>query len=562
MRHRVINIKDLSALVLLVLLNPVLYFLDSSLRFFPPDTIKYLTMAKELASQGALRVEGMGHVNSITILPPLFPALIAIGSAFTDHLLAWAESISSFSLLLVAIPLYLLLATCASRWIAVAVVALTQLGGAYFEMAFWPLTEGLFILTAGLALYAAHKSSQPESGGRAALVSGLLAALTFLSRQIGLVMILVPLAPAVLGVIGGNSKDRRRWASRALWTLAGFFALVGPYSLELYRQTGSHPLTQTGSVGAYLVEATPADRARIQLARRETPEEYSDVYAERRVLRELNAAGSEMLGNIVVLGAGEGPHERISDRISNRVPAFLRNLKSNLDHLKNLLGPFPFWLLMASLLMPFVRGSATDGRMVINVIWLWILVYLAALSWLTGLVERYLVVLLPFGLAQIGLTAHSAFRGLLGGRKGRWVRPTRVGGMVLLFCLLAVSTPRFLSTAALHEKLWEDAPSLNPVRELIAPGEPVLAIQPMEAYFVGGLWRTLPNDDLGRIAHYGRLTGVRWILVSRLPSVVDEARLYSKADWYRDPLLATRPNLPVVFRASTTDGLIDLFEIK
>jgi hypothetical protein len=569
MRRRAQTLKDLSALTLLVVLNPILYSFGSSPRFFPPDTIKYLTMAKELASEGFLRVEGMGHVSNLTILPPLYPALIAVGPLFTDHLLAWSESISSLSLLLAAIPLYLLLSATASRLIAFGVVALIQLSGVYFDVAFWPLTEGLFILMASLTLYAAHKSSQPESRRWVAVVSGLLAALTFLSRQVGLVMILVPLAPALLGIIARDSNGWRPWASKALWTLAGFFALVAPYSLELYRQTGHYPYTQSGSTGAYLVEATPADRARIEMARREVVQEYDDVYGRRRVLRELNAAGSEMLGNVVTSGAVEDSQELLEQTpgsmlkwISNRVPALLRNLRSNLDHLKNLLGPMAFWLFTASLLAPFSKRSGSEARRPINVIWLWILIYLVALSWVTGLVERYVVVLLPFAVAQVGVSANLVFQGYLRNRMGRWARPAGFGGLVLLFCLLSLSTPRFFNTTTLHDKLWEDAPSLDPVRDLIAPGDPVFTIQPMEAYFVGGLWRTLPNDDLNRIAHYGRLTGVRWILVSRIQSVLDESKLYSKADWYRDPLLSTRPDLPVTFRASTTDGLIDLFEIR
>lgn len=547
------------AVLLLVVLNPVLYSFHSSLRYFPPDSIKYLELARGLSTSLALRVEGFGHVDAVSILPPLYPALIALGSAATEHLLAWAEYVSSLSLLAAALPLYLLVSSASSVPIALAVVALAQVHGNYHETAFWPLTEALFIFITATATLAVQRMGTTPPRPRVSLALGILVAVVFLTRQIGLVFLAVPLASAGYSILATRGNNTHRWVAHGALLIAGFLAVAGTYSIELYRQTHSHPLTQNARLGRYVIPAAPEDLDRIEAIRgRANPRRQYDVeYARRRALRELNGDASEMLGNL-----------RIGDGATKRAPPYLRifrivgPLRSNLAHLRSLLGPVAFWLFLLSMLVPVHRCRARGTPLQLSPVWSWIVFYLVGLSLFASLVERYLVVLVPFAFAQIGIALHTA-SGLLGdGTRSTLRERSRFAIVLGTLALSATTVPRLFSAVDRHPKFWEDVPSLEPVRRLMRPGEPVFSIQPMEAYFVGGTWRTLPNDSIARVAAYGRRTGVRWLLVSRIPSVAGEATLYDRASWYRDPGLLARTGLPVVHRASSTDGLISLFEIE
>src|SRR5690606_221019 len=72
-------------------------------------------------------------------------------------------------------------------------------------------------------------------------------------------------------------------------------------------------------------------------------------------------------------------------------------------------------------------------------------------------------------------------------------------------------------------------------RPAVEPNQPMFALLPAYAYMSGGSYRVLPNDSLERVVHYGRLTGVRWLLVPENPREVIETHFYGNAPWLADP---------------------------
>jgi len=109
---------DMLCLGLVVLTNPVLYFFNHSPYYVPPDSVAYATLGRRFFSDFLFYLPSWGHVDSGLILPPLYPLLIALGAPFTENLLNLAEWISSASLLLAGIPLYLLVRRRAGRVVA------------------------------------------------------------------------------------------------------------------------------------------------------------------------------------------------------------------------------------------------------------------------------------------------------------------------------------------------------------------------------------------------------------------------------------------------------------
>lgn len=556
--------RDVALIVLLVLINPVLWTFTTSVRYFPPDTFQYIEQAERFASDSHLFTEGQGHVDSGTILPPLLPALIALGSFFTDNLLACAEYVSSLSILLAALPLFFLIARASSRTTAFFCVAFLQIHASYYEIALWPLTEALWILMSSSALLVLlilldRRGPAPWLG----VIVGASSALVFFSRQIGLLFVLFSLV-AVLTLSGHLADQASRLKSLRIAAISvGFLALFLPYELALFAQTGHHPFKQHFRQGEYLVSATPEDRT--ELARLQGDgaggRDYGTVYAGRRAKRKLNASATEMLGYLAIEPAsGPGLLGRVQRRLSPRVLA--TRLIANLNHLRGYLGLGLFALYCLAMLLP-IFGRALLGNSVhrIYLVWLWNLTYLVGLSSMTGLIDRYLIGLLPFAIALIGIVSYAV---VTRSRDVESVTTRRAPGAIVALAL-AVSialTPAFWPSIDRSPKLDVPGIPLDDLRALVHKGEPLFSITPFEAFLVGAKWRTLPNDSLQRISTYGGHTGVHWLLVTRQSSTTGEAALYAQAPWYLDPKLESRPDLPVQLRASYEGGMLLLFELR
>jgi hypothetical protein len=555
--------RDLAAIVLLLLLNPVLWTFNSSVRYFPPDAFQYIEQAQRFVATLSLHNQGFGHIDSGTILPPLLPILLALCSLFSEDLLACAEYVSSFSILIATVPLYFLIARASSRATAILIVAYLQVHAIYYEIALWPLTEALFVMASSLALLALQSLlGRRHPAVWIALLVGATSVLVFFSRQIGLLFVFF----SVLAVLTlPKPITREPWKLRFLRAgaiTAGALMLLLPYSLAVYGQTGHHPLKQHFRTGDYLVPATPEDL--VALARLEEGSnrgsDYRSLYESRRNKRELNGNATEMLGS---LEAGPTVAPGLLERIRQRLAplGLARRLIANLNHLRSYMGPGLFILFSLAMLMPIIR-RVFPGKLASHsdMLWLWNLTYLAGLSCISGRIDRYLIGLLPFAIALLGIEAYGAAISL---RVSASTAVRRTGlAIVALSLMIGVAlTPAFWNSIQRSPKLDVPGIPMNDMRALIHDREPVFSMTPFEAHLAGGLWRALPNDNLAKLRAYGKHTGVRWLLVTRQSSMVGEAMLYSNARWYLDPQLQSRPDLPVQLRASYDNGMLLLFEL-
>jgi hypothetical protein len=553
------TVRDLLALAVIVAANPVLYNLDASLGVFHPDTIKYVTLARGLIADSTLFIPSFGHVDTGQILPPLYPLFIAFGSIFSKNLLACAEYASNFSLILASVPLYYLGARSSSRLFSVFALCLLQIHGKYHEMALSPLTEALFILMTSIALLVISRERGLTGRALPGFLAGVCCALPFLTRQIGIVFLLVPVGVIAITMFKTRRSGRPAGYRYGLMLLAGFSSLAAPYFIALYLQTGAGPLSQTFRRGAYEVRAVPEDLRAMAEIEADSPADYRSVYAQRRALRRLNADASEMYAFLVVNDReAKSPGASLLQSIVH--PArFSGNLWRNLGTLKRLLGVGAFVLFAASMVFPLTRLRSMPFPY--GVVWLWIVVYLCGLSLITDKLERYVVVLVPFAFLQMAAGTHT-FLGLIRLER-RWVArgTVRIISGAIILALCGWSMPVRFDQLRRQDKIWEDALPLQDLRRVLPDGAPVFCLFPVEAYLLGGTFRTLPNDELARVAEYGKRTGVRWLVVRRDRRAFGEAGHYTHAAWYRDPLLAARAAKWIRLRASTADGSMFLYEI-
>jgi hypothetical protein len=218
---------DVFAIVLLVLLHPVLYRLDASAGYFPPDSIAYLNFAENALAKGLLHT-GSAVSGSGMVLPPFYPLLMLVGNFFVDDFILTSEWVSSAAVIASSIAFYLIIRHYGNPYFAFVGALGIQLN---YQLNYWaltPLTEATFMLVfACLLLSLVYVIGSKRVW--AAAVIGMLVALLFLTRQIGIVMI-----PYFLLVLLALSL--RKFPARGLALLAGFALLFAPYVLILQDQ--------------------------------------------------------------------------------------------------------------------------------------------------------------------------------------------------------------------------------------------------------------------------------------------------------------------------------------
>jgi hypothetical protein len=543
----------------LVVGNPALYWIYAASSRPSKDVVAYVTLSQDLLSSFALYLRSWGHVDTGLILPPLHPALIALGSLVSDDLTSLARLISRLSLVLAAFPCYWLLRPRAGWAVATVTVLALQFGSTYRTFALSGLSEPTFILVTSCTLLAISRCGRVHRPGLA-LTVGVLCALAFLTRQIGLVAL--PFAVVWLALVDRSHRVPSGAIGRRIaWLLLGYSVLVVPYSAMLYAQTGSHPFVQSFRRGEYSVATNdPAVLAEIEEIEAREPTNYVEIYAQRRSMFQLTPDGSEMYHYLSRdRGVGDGPASTPALlALRNLVsPGTLAgNLLKNLQALGDAVGlPFMIFFCATTLSAFLVRHEEWPfWRRGLLAAYVWS--NLVAISLVSGLIPRYVTVLFPFVLLHTAGELYAL---------GRILPIERRGATVLLAAFLAsgiVSMPRArLSAVALGAfasnpgpKAWPQHPAdalglhvsfqrqllgrdvAKPLklRNRISPGEPVFALHPFDAYLVGGIYRVLPNADLERVVEYGRRTGVRWILVTVERYLKKEVALYTEAPWYEN----------------------------
>ena len=532
-----VSARDALALASLVALTPALHALYPETPWVSKDTIAYLAMARELFADLRLYLPAWIHVDQGMILPPVFPFLVGLVSAPLSPDAVQAISVARWvgigSLALASVPLYFLLRPYTDRGVAWLSIAALQLSLEYMRIGASALTEGTFILMVALTLLALRRYSK-EFPTRLGVVAGVLCALCFLTRQIGLVVFPIGCAWVVLEVFASGGAVRR--AGTALAPLAaGFLAVFSLYAVLLYAQTGQHPLQQQFRWDEYAVATTdPAVLADIDRIEARPADDYDQLYANRRLMFGLTPDGAEMYRFLQpddsATAADASPAQATLAAVARAGRDVLPNLKGNLEHVAGAAGPFFFWAFLIASLSAFVvpeRGWP-EWRRRLPAVFVW--GYVLAVSLLGDLVARYVVVLLPLVLLAV---AQESYRLV---RKFAHDRRIVTGAVVSVMLAGAFFMPRIDPLGPKAEEETRALPHLA-FRDFLDTGSRVLSLHPLDAHLIGGSWMVLPNDSLGRVVEYGRRTGTEWIFVASYSLRRTEEKLYTRAAWHRSPLL-------------------------
>lgn len=541
-------------LLALYLLNPLTYAWWQTTGGLFPDSIAYLTFADAVLRDGQLTVTGMGHVDSGLILPPVYPLVVALGTALYGDAVLVSQWLPSIALMLAIIPLFLWLERATNAWMAAAAVAVIQWQPSYLLYGTSTLTEAFFILGVSALAYSAGRllASGAAPSRYAWLGAGI--ALLFLTRQIGAFLI-----PAICALLALRSLYVRPPAPAsgvlvpAGMLALGFTVVLGAYAAALYAQSGHGPWTQSFRLNQYVVTqpASPAapDERSVESSN------YLEVYAERRQRRRLTDDAREMQAYVIEASTAE-PR---ANSWAERGATWLINLRANFNHVLALLGPLAAILALggaALSLVPSVAAGAPDWRLLFPTV---LFGYAALLSALTGLVERYIEAILPILIGQAFVAVAAIVSMASGGRT--LAHRTRAGIALGTAAALLLTSPTTLFDRPRSAKMGMAANPLEQCRSLVAPRDGVFSFHAFEAYMLGARHRIVPNDTLERIAQYGRHTQTRWLLFRPSAAAAEESMLYTHATWMADPAVLFR-HPDFVARCGSPDLTAILFEIR
>jgi hypothetical protein len=550
---------DLFSVLLIIALNPITYFINSSLRKFSPDTIAYITMARDLFSNGLLYIPAWGHADTGLILPPLYPFLIAFAKLFSQEGFRVAEYVSSGCMLSASIPIFFYVKKLTNRIIAILSVALIQTNYFYFYTGLLPLSESSFLLTMSLTLYLIIMAYDRENVNRfVALSLGLSSALVFFARQIGIVVFMFLTIWHVIHLSIG-SRERRPFFMKnlvLLWT--GFLVLAVPYTLVLYHQTGQMPHKQNFRAGKYVVSLKDnSPLTDLEKLRAQDANTYRQAYAKRRHMRKLLPDSSEMYSRLY----GKEDRNIFLERFFSyfqRPEEYFSIFLKNLMFLKRPLGAFIFYLFLVLCISPFVVKSKRVSLSKRLLFPTFIAFYLAVLSCLgAGIVGRYVFILFPFVLMHITIEVFTLLIDL------NYIqnRGVLIACFGVFFVLVFYLTSRHFQEAKVYPKFSEQMSQYQRFKNYIRHGEPAFSLLPGSSYLAGATFRVLPNDSLEKVAKYGKRTGVRWLLVDRTNRTFVEKIPYNNAQWHWSLSIETDyPDL-ISYRSGNTDGSIALYEI-
>lgn len=555
---------DLATIVLLLCLNPVAYHLNESIFNLPPDATAYFAFARNLFTDGLLYVPSWGHIDTNLILPPLFPALLAIAGLLSNEILNIAEWLNSVLLLIAPILMYFFVKDIGGRAAAILATIVIQTNYFYLYFAFVPLTEAIFLLTLSIALLLLlrlHQGAYAHTGLSIAL--GVMTALVFLSRQIGLFM-LVFLVVWTLFQAWISPTTRRPAVLRSMGlTAAAWLMVVAPYALVLYHQTGQPPLRQVFRSHEYVVRTTdPQVTQEINAIVAQAESSYRETHRAQRLMRKLLPDSAEMYSYVVWDNDIESPNRIGGNGVLSKVFAtathprrYLANLYENIASITGIVGATMLGLFLLVCVTPFmVRSERVDlsTRMILPAC---VIAYLLLLSMYSGSVIRYVYIVFPFLImhiaSELALSSH------------RWEYKNGLVSLTaaaFLFVLAIITAPRFFFEMQFYPKASFQDSKLFTLKNAVKQGDGVFSLSAFHAYAIGGVFRALPNDSLPKVVTYGKKTGVRWILVSHARTQMWEIGLYDNVKWYADPELPTKYRHLVKF-CCAVDNTLYLYEI-
>jgi hypothetical protein len=563
---------DVFCIIIIIALNPVSHFITFTPFIFGSDTIAYATMAKELFTRGLLYIPSWGHVDTSLILPPLYPFLIAWGRIFSPQTLNVAEYVSSLCALMCSVMIFLYLKKTTNRIISVVTLILIQINLYYFVTGTEPLSESTFWLTLSITLYLLLMINNDHKQERKlqAFLAGLACCLVFLSRHIGIIVIVFVTIIFLIQWLAVLGEQRKILNRNFLFILLGWMIIFVPYAMILYSQTGQGPLTQGFRKHKYVVTVKdPEILKEIEECRTLTPDlleqietvphsDYGLIYAERRCMRKLLPDASEMYSHITVeKEEGAGYLKRVFSSFKNPKD-YLDRLYNNIIHLIGPLGRVLIMLFFVLCFLPFFIKSNKTKLLNRLLLPFFIIFYLVMVSFLTGEIERYIYILFPFCLMYISVELFICFDAIMDA-----LRLKRFSNLILplsIFSIILLATPNFFTAFEVIPKVQGAEKEYDYFREYIK-GAPVFSLAPYYSYIAGGSYRILPDDSLDKVACYGKRTGVRWLLIVYSPSLAGELDLYSNIQWYYNFWLQRDYPELVKFRVATPDRLMVLYEI-
>ncbi len=555
---------DLVAMALLLCLNPIAYHLDESIFNLPPDATAYFAFARDLFVNGLLYVPSWGHVDTNLILPPLFPSLLAIAGLLSDETLNIAEWMNSILLLLAPLLMYFYVKDIAGRVAAILAAIVIQTNYYYLYFAFVPLTEAVFLLTLSVALLLLlrlHRGAYAHTGLSIAL--GMVTALVFLSRQIGL-FVLVFMAVWGLIQIGTSPTARRLAAARSMGLAAvAWLVVMIPYALVLYYQTGQTPLQQSFRSHEYVARTSDAQVIQeIETIGTQAEGSYLDTHRAQRRMRKLLPDSAEMYSHVIWDNGIANPNRLGGNGVLSRVLAtvaeprtYVANLYQNIASMIGIVGAAVLGLFIFACVTPFVVLSNRVDLSTRLILPGCVLLYLLLLSTYSANVIRYVYILFPLLVMHIASELVLALQ-RWEFRKG-WVPLTAA---VSFFLLALITAPRFFFETQFYPKASFQDSKLLTLKNAVKQGDGVFSLSAFHAHAIGGVFRVLPNDSLSKVVTYGKKTGVRWILVSHARTQLWEIGLYDNVKWYADPELPTKYRHLVKF-CCAVDNTFYLYEI-
>jgi hypothetical protein len=188
----------------------------------------------------------------------------------------------------------------------------------------------------------------------------------------------------------------------------------------------------------------------------------------------------------------------------------------------------------------------------------WVWFYILAISAITDLISRYIIVVLPFLVLHIALEI-CALASTVAILRTPWRR-------AVLCVALLMPLPSALSftttSAKLEESYSVDPASYAPLKEFIQEGDAVFTPAPLDAHLLGAEFRTLPDDSLDKVATYAGHTGVKWLVVARKWHNRRQIELYDH-QWYIRLLLFPSPDNPRLVKCcETNEGRVVLYEFQ
>jgi hypothetical protein len=549
---------DILAILALLLLHPVLYHLDSSRGYFPPDAVGYLVFAENFLAKGLLYVES-GIAGTGQILPPFYPFLILIGNILVGDVIITSELVSSVSVIASSVVFYFIIRQFGGTFLAFVGALGVQLN---YQLNLWaisPLTEATFILVLACSLWLSTYAIR-NKGFAFSFVLGVMLALVFFTRQVGIILI-----PFFLLVIFVASP--RKFHLNSLAVIVGLGVLLVPYIYILNEQGNEigarfSAFDQSWSKHEKISINDVEEETQIYLRQlRDLPsDDYGDVYVKRRMFRQLLPDSSAMLQDIdmePLLPSRKGVRARLLG-IWTSLDEFDDRLLSNIKFIYESVGFIVCFVFCVTLMTPIWISRNREFLLSRLLIGGFVLFFLLSISLLTGLIDRYVLILVPFMLLHIFREAAWLLRQDWQTSKVMWTTPLFFS-IVVFAC--AFSQPTNYSNVQLFPKGTLEQIGESNFRKFVGSGELVFAIGSFHAFVAGGTWAVLPNDSLEKIAEYAAHTGVRWMVVVHKPQPEVSAYKLAK-NWYLDKSLLRQYRHLVDLRAVSRDGQSFLFEFK